>query len=770
MLKRLGNVCLVVVVIASLLFLAGGAYASPGDKEKGKVDLSAPHVPGRLLVKFKGGVDLDGQNSVHSLHGGVVVNEIPEIGVQVVEAPTGKLGEVLAGYLSDSRVEYAEPDYLAQGDFTPDDEYYASRQYGPQITQADQAWDITMGDPSVIVAVVDSGADFSHPDLQGKLVAGWDYVNNDADPADDNGHGTHVAGTIAAATNNGQGVAGIGCDTRVLVVKVLDQNNAGSYSNIAAGIVYAANQGAGIINLSLGGTTWSMTLWQTVEYAWGKGSLLVAAAGNNNSSAPYYPAAYDHVMGVSATDANDQRWSLSNYGNYVSVAAPGKGIFSTDWLGGAGPYAARSGTSMAAPHVSGVAALLLAQDSSRTNADLRGIIESSADDLGDPGWDPYFGYGRVNAYAALTGSGMGAQATYTNCFPSCVGNDGKFAAITAGAGYSTLAMEPLSFFVTTAQPQLNLGIFDPDISGLWDYFGSQPGNLAFRLYADPSRTGDPGFSMGLVDEWFSTDLVSSDNAWFDISMPNAASAFDGSQYVYLLVASQEDTNAVSIGALKVGVGSGDGLELTPDATFGFIGAAAKESDLAVLYPDWPNSLTGATYDGGWTFNLNVTAPPGGTLNEVAIWDGDLDYGDGTVSDSDDVDSGHVVPGFSTSPDALAQGAQGAGAPGDNNDFMFQGLPVFLRGAPITYELVDPNGVHYLNSNPSGNREWEQFRVRALSHPSGCDDDGLADGNPSDDADFCVSSLTPGTWQLNVMGADLSNLNFFHFGFSVVPGG
>jgi thermitase len=402
MFKRSANLFAIGVVLVALLFLAAGTYASPGDPGRVEADLAAPHVPGRILVKFNTDTRHDRQLQAHTRHQAAVVSEIPQLGVQVVEVPTDQMAAALAGYRADGSVAYAEPDYLAQGDFTPNDEYYASNQYGPQKIQANLAWDITTGDPNVVVAVVDSGADFSHPDLQGKLMAGWDYVNNDADPSDDYGHGTHVAGIVGAATNNTQGVAGIGFNTRLLVVKVLDQYNSGTYSNIALGITYAADHGARVINLSLGGTTSSSTLFDAVEYAWSKGSLLVAAAGNNNSNAPFYPASYTHVMGVSATDSYDARWSLSNYGDYISVAAPGRGVYSTDWLGGAGPYASRSGTSMAAPHVSGVAALLLAQDGSRTNVQLRSIIESTADDLGDPGWDMYFGYGRVNAYKALS--------------------------------------------------------------------------------------------------------------------------------------------------------------------------------------------------------------------------------------------------------------------------------------------------------------------------------------------------------------------------------
>ncbi len=366
--------------------------------------LAQEHVPGQLLVRFANGTSALGKLLTHTRCGGTAVDLLDLIGVEVVQV-VPLLEETAAScYGGDPSVDYAELDYLASGDATPNDPYYASQQYGPQKVQAPAAWDITTGDTNVLAAVLDSGADFAHPDLAGKLVLGWDYVNNDSDPSDDHGHGTHVAGILGAATNNQQGVAGIAWQVRVLAVKVLDKNNKGSYSNIAKGILYAADQGARVINLSLGGTSASSTLLDAVEYGWGKGALLVAAAGNGATSAPYYPAAYAHVVAVAATDAADGRWSLSNYGDWVALAAPGDTVYSTNWKSGVSGYLARSGTSQAAPHVSGVAALLLAQNGGRTNAELRTLLESTADDLGAAGRDVYFGYGRVNAARALGGS------------------------------------------------------------------------------------------------------------------------------------------------------------------------------------------------------------------------------------------------------------------------------------------------------------------------------------------------------------------------------
>jgi len=408
------KVIFVALMLVALLFPAASSDASPREQGAKGWDLDAPHVPGRILVKFKSGVKGEQRLQVHAEQGGRVVAEIPRLGVQVVQVPEEVMAAALARYRANPRVAYAEPDYLAYGAFAPNDPYYATLQYGPQKIQADRAWDVTTGSPNVIVAVVDSGADFQHPDLQGKLIAGWDFINNDPDPTDDQGHGTHVAGIVGAVTNNGEGVAGIDYEARLLVVKVLDASGAGTYSGIAQGIVYAADHGASIINLSLGGTSFSQTLLDAVEYAWSRGVLLVAAAGNYASSNPFYPASFEHVMGVAATDANDNRWSSSNYGTYISVSAPGVNIYSTNWNKTSGTgYGYRTGTSMAAPHVSGVAALLLAQDPSRSNAQLWNIIESTADDLGAAGWDAYYGYGRVNAYRAVTYGGVVPTPTAT---------------------------------------------------------------------------------------------------------------------------------------------------------------------------------------------------------------------------------------------------------------------------------------------------------------------------------------------------------------------
>lgn len=311
-------------------------------------------------------------------------------------------------------VQFVErDDAIVEGAYLPNDPDFvdASKTYAQETIRLAAAWDVNTGSADVIIAVLDTGLSFSHAELAMRFVPGYDLMNDDDDPSDDHGHGTHVAGIIAAQMDNNVGIAGVCPNCRIMPVKVLDKQNLGSWSTVAEGIIYAVDHGAQIINVSLGGAKPSPTVEAAVAYAASKGVLIVAAAGNARSTEPFYPAAYDHVLAVSATDKLDDLWPLSNSGNYIDVAAPGHMIYSTMplELSYEVGYAYMTGTSMAAPHVAGLADLLLSQDASRSAAELEKIITASADDLGEPGWDVVFGYGRINAYAALTYDGSDSQ-------------------------------------------------------------------------------------------------------------------------------------------------------------------------------------------------------------------------------------------------------------------------------------------------------------------------------------------------------------------------
>ncbi|MFZ3062515.1 MAG: S8 family peptidase, partial [Actinomycetota bacterium] len=302
--------------------------------------------------------------------------------------------------------EYAEPNYQLKAFATPNDTYFP-QQWALTKIQAPVAWDKTTGSSSVTIAILDTGVDLSHPDLAAKIVPGYNFAYGTSNPSDDNGHGTHVAGIAAAVTNNGSGVAGVSWGSKIMPVKVLDSFGSGDDFAIQQAIVWAADNGAKVINMSLGGPGYLQSTQDAVNYAYGKGVVLVAAAGNSGVSTPYYPAAYNHVISVSATGNSDIITSYSNYGSWIDVAAPGggsvgtDGIISTFWDSGSHVYASGTGTSMAAPHVSGLAALLRAYSPTLTNDQVEQQIESMADDLGSPGKDNYYGYGRINALKAL---------------------------------------------------------------------------------------------------------------------------------------------------------------------------------------------------------------------------------------------------------------------------------------------------------------------------------------------------------------------------------
>jgi thermitase len=293
--------------------------------------------------------------------------------------------------------KYVEPNLKFQASLVPDDPFWPM-QWGPAMIKADYAWNTTIGDPSVLVAVIDTGIDWNHPDLADNYVdLGYDWVHMDPDPMDDNGHGTHCAGIIAAVLNNGIGIAGL-AQISIMAEKALDAYGGGYEDDLASAIIHAVDEGADILSNSWGGYGASELIHDAVIYAYDHDVLVIAAAGNEATSSKLYPAAYDEVIAVTATDSYDNPASFTNFGEWVELAAPGVDIYSTVWNDG---YAYMSGTSMSTPHVAGVAALILSQFPNMTRDQVRLQLRFTADDLGDPGFDYYYGYGRVNARRAV---------------------------------------------------------------------------------------------------------------------------------------------------------------------------------------------------------------------------------------------------------------------------------------------------------------------------------------------------------------------------------
>jgi len=396
-------------------------------------------VAGELLVSYEQGASEKAKDEAAKKVSGKVEKDFPKIGVKHVSVPEVKnersqearqeaLERKKKDLEQDPDVEAVDYNYVREASWIPNDPEYGRQWNYPKIN-APQAWDVNRGSPSVKIAILDSGIDYYHPDLKGKVASQVDFVHGDGDAYDDvagTGHGTLVAGIAAANTNNGQYGAGTCPNCSLLIAKVLDKDNKAVDANVVNGLDWAASNEAKVINMSLAMGGYSAALEKAVNNAWGKGAVVVAAAGNAGSNTTtVYPAAYPNVIAVAATDSNDKRayyeWlpgdyfgppgkymAASNAGDWVDVAAPGKDVWTAGsaWVSTCGCWMAKSplvqshGTSVAAPHVSGLAGLLFGKGSV-SNAQVRKKIEDTTKDLGKAGKDPEFGFGRIDAAAAL---------------------------------------------------------------------------------------------------------------------------------------------------------------------------------------------------------------------------------------------------------------------------------------------------------------------------------------------------------------------------------
>jgi len=445
-----------------LLLIATGIYAQQ----------QVPPQTDQVIVRFRSDFVLNELSKSRLQTGAVQVDRITaEYGVQSMrKLNTGNksgyqvvtlkfnagadIGKIVAELSKTDVVVYAEPDFIGYGSgehgASPNDTYY-NRQWGlrndgtfsasPSIAGADIAmelgWALEQGDTSVVVGIIDTGCKLDHPELQGRIwtnykeiagngvdegnngyiddIRGWDFAYNDNNPADDYGHGSNVAGIIGANGNNNVGLAGVDWNCKLMILKGLNNQNWGYYSWWSDAIHYAVDNGAKVINMSIGGTDVSTTLHDAVDYALNHNVTIVACMMNTNNNTVFYPSAYPGVIAVGSTNPDDKRshpffWSStsgSNYGSHISVVAPGNYIYGLDYQSNTSYNSYWGGTSQATPHVCGLASLLLAQNPALTPAEIKNLIQSTAEDLvGDPvedtpGWDQYYGYGRINAYQAL---------------------------------------------------------------------------------------------------------------------------------------------------------------------------------------------------------------------------------------------------------------------------------------------------------------------------------------------------------------------------------
>jgi len=380
-------------VVATLAPMS--ASAASVDKAAVKATAEASYATDRVLVKVKAGKDA---KAVAEKHAGKLEKALGNGKSEWKLVKVKNADEAKAKFSVDADVEAVEFDYIRHTMATPNDPSYASQYHLPKI-QANLAWDITKGTTARTIAIIDTGIDLQHTDLSGKIVAGYDFVNYDTNADDDQGHGTHCAGIAAASTNNALNVAGVDWYAKLMPVKVLDAAGSGYDSDIIDGIYYAADNGAHVLSMSLGGGGYSQASQDAINYAYNtKGRIIVAAAGNENTSAKSYPAAYANVISVASTTSTDARSSFSNYGTWVDVAAPGSSILATRNGGGT---TTMSGTSMATPVVAGLASLAWSKNTAYSNTTVVNRIFNTTDRI--TGTGTYWYYGRVNAYKAVNG-------------------------------------------------------------------------------------------------------------------------------------------------------------------------------------------------------------------------------------------------------------------------------------------------------------------------------------------------------------------------------
>jgi thermitase len=367
------------------------------DQTLGSSDGNSNYIGDELLVQPKAGVPDEKLSEIFRGAGAFVTGEIPQIRVKQIKVPAHALETVKTALARNPHINFAENNFLASASGTPNDSYYPSQWHLSKI-YAPEGWDINTGSNDVPIAIIDSGVDPTHPDLSSKLLPGYNFLRDNADTHDVLGHGTAVAGSAAASSNNYTGVTGVAWNNPIVPLVVLNSNNYAAYSDIASAIIYAADRGIKVINISIGGSGSSSTLQNAVNYSWNKGAVIFASAMNNASSTPYYPAACNNVVAVSATTKDDTLASFSSYGDWVDISAPGVSIYTTN---NGGSYGSWSGTSFSSPISAGLAALIMSANPSLTNQQAVDIIKNNADDLGAPGFDSYYGWGRINVYRSL---------------------------------------------------------------------------------------------------------------------------------------------------------------------------------------------------------------------------------------------------------------------------------------------------------------------------------------------------------------------------------
>jgi thermitase len=494
---------------------------------------------GRILVMPRAGLSEAEFAKALAPHGGKG-KKIGQSDLHLVELPANASEKAVVERLNrHPHIKFAELDRLVTPNFVSNDPYMGSEWYLNKVG-ATTAWDTTQG-AGVIIAILDSGVDGTHPDLAPQMVPGYNFYDNNTNTADANGHGTAVAGVAAAATNNALGVAGVAGQARIMPVRIADANAYAYYSTIAKGVTYAADNGARVVNCSYGGVAGSSTIQSAAQYLKNKGGLMFVSAGNNGIDENITPTTT--MIAVSATDQNDYRTSWSSYGSFVSMAAPG--ITYTTSRGGS--YDNWQGTSFSSPLTAGVAALMMAAKPSLGGADIEKLMFSTAVDIGAAGRDIYYGYGRVDAAAAVQAVLNTTVAADTQAPKVSISNPIAYASVTGVVPVNVSATDNVG--VARVELKVNGSTVSVDSAApfafSWDSAGVSNGMANLAAYAYDAAGNVAASSTVAVNVANGTTVVAKDTTAPKVKIANPVSG-KVSGNVAVSSSAEDDSGAAGI--------------------------------------------------------------------------------------------------------------------------------------------------------------------------------------------------------------------------------